>query len=107
MKSTALATWGLAEAILLAVGGGILGWTAMVIDQPASRQILLAVAVLLCGAAVTLLVWTAAARVSRDADQQKLDKYACPRCGYAPKSEQLESESAFPCPTCGEPIYGE
>jgi len=107
MKSNILTGWGIPAAIALALLAAGLAWGASMTHNPGARQGSIVVAVVLCAGAIALVIWTAAARVARDRERRRLQKYACKRCGYTPEPEQLEKQASFPCPTCGQTMYTE
>ena len=95
MRTNRWATWGLPAAIILALGAGLMTSVSIVAG------------VVLGGLALMFVILAAIGLVRHATAQHKLQKYACQRCGYAPKVEELESDPSFPCPTCGEPMYNE
>ena len=89
MRTNIWATWGLPTAIILAIAAAFMSFVSLVGG------------VVLGGLALVFVFLAAIGQRRHVVAQHKLQKYACPRCGYAPKVEELESAPSFPCPTCG------
>ena len=107
MRSFTLSQWGVPATVALGLGGAFFIWASTTTGSSPVRPLVLAGGVGLCAIATVSAVLAAIARVRHDAVDRSLKRYACPRCDYSPKPEDLEAGNAFSCPACGRPIYPE
>ena len=56
-------------------------------------------------AAIILLIVMAVRRARMSDEQKGLQRYACPRCGYAPTAQDVEQGVGTQCPICGQIVY--
>ena len=107
MKAYTLSHWGIPLSVALAALAAALAWVSATTANAGLNAFALTTGICLAVAAIAIVLATAATRVKRDAADRQLSRYGCPRCGYAPHRDSLENDDAFPCPSCGEPIYPE
>ncbi|MHC4985473.1 MAG: hypothetical protein ACYTFO_04880 [Planctomycetota bacterium] len=105
MRSYSAASWGPSVGAIAVLAGALAVWAGIGPGSVASNaaRILAGIAAAVVGLSVVVLA--AYSRVKRDAEDRKLHKYGCSRCGYEPHLNDIDSKEAYPCPRCDELIY--
>ncbi len=96
-KSVA-ASWYLTVGIVLAITGGLMfGFMSLAGKVAGGVFLILAGGAVVCGCIIL---------VASRSGKRVLTQYQCRRCGYAPTMEDIETKDSFPCPICGQSVYG-
>ena len=105
MRSYSAATWGLPVGAVSVLAGALLVWAGTGPGSIAPNVMRILAGVVVAIAGLALVVLAAYSRVKRDAEDRKLHRYGCPRCGYETHLADIDSKEAYPCPACDELIY--
>lgn len=105
MTLQGIARTGLIAAAVLFVGGAALAVWSVGFSRPNIDGVMLSGGFVAIVLSVVISVISARARAAASEMNRKLAKYGCSKCGYQPRSEDLEGAESLPCPRCGTLIY--
>ena len=95
----------LVAAAVLFIGGSAVSVWSVAFSQLEIDGVMLFGGIVAVVLSVAMSFISARARAAASEMNRKLAKYGCSKCGYQPRSEDLENGDSFPCPKCGTSIY--